>query len=64
MAFSGVFSWHDFGDLLPIVVVEVFNKFGVFYHEGEEAILEQMRLVILPLRQSSQTLSRIFLLLK
>lgn len=40
MAFPGIFGGHDFGDLLPIIVVEILNEFGVFYHEGEEAILK------------------------
>lgn len=47
----GVLGWYNFGDLLPIVVVEVFHEFGVLDHERKEAILKQMCLIILPLGQ-------------
>lgn len=62
MAFPCVLGRDDFGNLFPIIVVEIFNEFGVLYHEGEEAVLEQVSLVIFPLGQRSETLRRIFLL--
>ena len=49
MAFSSILGRHNLRDLLPVVIIKIFHKFGVFDHEGEEAILEQMGLIILPL---------------
>ena len=62
VAFSGILGGYDLRDLLPIVVVEIFNEFGVLHHVREEAVLEEVRLVIFPLSQSPQTLRGIFLL--
>ena len=64
VALFGVFSWDNFSDLLPIIVVEIFNELRVLNHEGEEAILEQMGFIVFPLSQRSQALRGILLLLE
>lgn len=49
VAFLGVLCRDNLCDLLPIIIIKVFDELGVLDHESEEAILEQMRLIILPL---------------
>ena len=62
MALLCVFGRYNFGNLLPIVVVKILNELGILNHEGKESILEEVRLIILPLSQRAQRLSRILLL--
>lgn len=64
VAFAGVFGWHDFGDLFPVSIIKIFNELRVLDHKRKEPILEQMRLIVLPLGQRAQALRRILLLLQ
>jgi hypothetical protein len=61
MTFSSIFRWNNLRYLLPVIIIKILNKLGILDHICKESILKQMRLIILPLRQSSQTLRRILL---
>lgn len=60
----GVFSRDNFGNLKPVIIIKLFDRFGILNHEGEEAVLEEMGLVIFPLSEGTERLCGIFLLLK
>ena len=45
-------------------MVEVLYKLGVLYHVGEEPVLEQMRLIVLPLCERPLTLSGVVALVE
>lgn len=62
VAFLSVLRRHDLGYLVPVLLVEVFDVFGILDHESEETVLEEMSLVVFPLGQSPLALGRILLL--
>lgn len=64
LTFLRVFRRHYLSNLLPVLVLEVLHELAVLDHESEQAVLEQVRLVVLPLGQSSLTLRRIVALVQ
>lgn len=59
LTFLCVFRWHNLGNLLPVSIFEVLHKLTILDHESEQTVLEQVRLVVFPLRQGPLALSRI-----
>ena len=64
LTFLRVFSRNYLGNLLPVLVLEVLHELTVLDHEREQAVLEEVRLVVLPLGESSLALRRIVALVQ
>ena len=62
MTFFGILCGNNLSDLLPVSILKVLYELRILDHVSEESVLEQMSLIVLPLSECPQTLSRIFLL--
>ena len=64
LALLGILGRHNFRDLLPVRISQFLNKLLILDHESKQPILEQMRLIILPLSECPLALRRVLLLVK
>jgi hypothetical protein len=64
MALLGILSRYNLCNLIPVLIIELFDKLGILNHKRKQPILEQMRLIILPLSECPLALCWILLLVE
>jgi hypothetical protein len=49
MALFCILCWNNLRNLFPVLVVKLFDEFGILNHKCKQPVLKEMRLIILPL---------------